>query len=162
MKPRTKRNLATVIGIGIGLAGVTLLVFPLLWKLPDGRPKIADSIDTKQGEIQPVDLGSLKPLLKLRLQRPLVDPVKKTKKPIKEPKRPATKPWPKFELSCVFIGNNSQLAVFKLNQKSHSCVEGDTFGEVKVVEIGSDSVTVEFSGESRVVELPEDDQGVVQ
>jgi len=126
MKPRTKRNLATVIGIGIGVAGVALLVFPLLWKQPDGRPKFADSIDTKQGEIQPVDLSSLKPLLKLRLQRPLVDPVKKTKKPIK------------------------------------ACVEGDTFCEVKVVEIGSDSVTVEFSGESRVVELPEDEQGVVQ
>ena len=163
MRPRTKRNLAAVAGIGIGLLGVALLAFALLWDQPDGQLLTSDFDEPNEVRSQQdVDLSGLMPLLKLRLQRPLVDPVKVVKKPIKIPKKVVSKPWPKFKLSCIFMGNNADLAVFELDQKSHSCVEGDTFGQVKVVEIDAQSVTVEFSGESRVVRLPVKEQGASQ
>lgn len=139
----------------MGLAGVAVFAVALFVPSEEGQSN-ASGLRPKDSQQEPMDLAVSARLDSIirstRLQRPLVDPPKKEKKS-KVVRQSPNVPWPSLKLTGIFVGDKSTRAVFDMNQKAWSCSEGESFGKVKVVEIKSDSVKLEFKGQTRVEKL---------
>lgn len=153
MKPRIKRNIATVAGVAAAACGCAIFAISLL-QVPEAPipSTVTSRTDNSEEIFAAFDLAQLKSLFKIKLQRPLVDPVKKKKS---TPSQVAVSRWPAFELSCILVGGKSRIAVFQLQKKSYSCGEGDSFGQIKVVKINNESVELQWAGKFKKVAIPE-------
>lgn len=158
MKPRAKRKLTRAVGVGLGLAGLGWFAVSLPGKQEleyerTGNANgnvVSDASSTDENTELYRSLAAI--ASRVKLQRPLEDPPKQSEQ--NHQQKPATAiRWPKFRFTGVLLGEKAKLAMFNLNNEPVSCAVGDTFGQVKVLEISEDSVKLEFQGQSKVEKL---------